>query len=66
MHSSDTEYIKWNLSYDAVPALAGNEMLINEYKDGRSDYDYGTDDKKKYTGFRRFNISYNIAQKYLK
>lgn len=64
--SSDVSYIKWSLSYDAVPALAGNEMLINEYKDGRSDYDYGTDDKKKYTGFRRFNISYNLAQKYLK
>ncbi|MCR4997100.1 MAG: DUF4173 domain-containing protein [Butyrivibrio sp.] len=64
--SSDVSYIKWSLSYDAVPALAGNEMLINEYKDGRSDYDYRTDDKKKYTGFRRFNISYNLAQKYLK
>jgi len=63
--SSDVSYIKWSLSYDAVPALAGNEMLINEYKDGRSDYDYRTDDKKKYTGFRRFNISYNLAQKYL-
>ena len=66
VQSSDTEYIKWNLSYDAVPALAGNEMLINEYKDGRSDYDYRTYDKKKYTGFRRFNFSYHIAQNYLK
>ena len=64
--SSDVSYIKWSLSYDAVPALAGNEMLINEYKDARSDYDYRMNDKKKYTGFRRFNISYNIAQKYLK
>ena len=64
--SSDVSYIKWSLSYDAVPALAGNEMLINEYKDARSDYDYGMNDKKKYTGFRRFNISYNLAQKYLK
>ena len=61
--SSDVSYIKWSLSYDAVPALAGNELLINEYKDGRSDF--RTDDEKKYTGFRRFNVSYNLAQKYL-
>ena len=61
--SSDVSYIKWSLSYDAVPALAGNELLINEYKDGR--YDFRTDDEKKYTGFRRFNVSYNLAQKYL-
>ena len=24
-----------------------------------------SDDEKKYTGFRRFNVSYNLAQKYL-
>ena len=64
VQSPDASYIKWFLSYDAVPALEGNEVLIYDYKDGRKDYKF--DDEKKYTGLRRFNFSYHIAQKYLK
>lgn len=63
VQSPDASYIKWFLSYDAVPALKGNEVLIYDYKDGRKDYKF--DDEKKYTGLRRFNFSYHIAQKYL-
>ena len=59
-YSSVTHYIENSLSYDAVPAIADNKQLVEGFIYGhRYDYDNDVD---KYTGFRRFNFSFNKAQ----
>ena len=58
-----SDYIIEDLSYDAVPAIAGNQDLLDAFKEDhiRFSYDYDPD---QYTGFRRFNFSYYTAQQY--
>ncbi|WP_158588944.1 DUF4153 domain-containing protein [Butyrivibrio sp. XB500-5] len=63
-YKSVKDYITNNLSYDAVPAIAGNEELVDAYERAHSDRHYMDEDK--YTGFRKFNVSYYIAHQTLK
>ena len=61
-YTSVSDYIISELSFDVVPAIAQDKELLNDYKD-YNDKEYIT---KDFTGFRRFNLSYYMAQKYLK
>lgn len=66
-YDSVKSYICYNLSYDAVPAIVDNEELLTAFKTAH----YSRDseiyiDSKKFSGFRRFNISYYMAKQYLK
>ncbi|RKM56269.1 DUF4173 domain-containing protein [Butyrivibrio sp. X503] len=57
-------YITNNLSYDAIPAYVDNEELLNEFE-GRYMWINNTVDEERYTGFRKFNFSYNYAKNYV-
>ena len=62
-YDSVADYITEELSYDVVPAIAGNQELLDAFKENNR-FSYAND-PDKYTGFRRFNFSYYTAQKYI-
>ncbi|WP_158589556.1 DUF4153 domain-containing protein [Butyrivibrio sp. CB08] len=63
-YTSVADYITEELSYDAVPAYAGNQEMLADFQEYNK-YNHD-DDLDMYTGFRRFNFSFNKAHKYLK
>jgi hypothetical protein len=61
-YTSVADYIEDDLSFDAVPAIVQDKEVLAQFKQYHN-RDYLIEEFK---GFRRFNISYYIAQKYLK
>lgn len=61
-YSSVAYYIEDELSFDAVPAIVQDKEVLELFR-RYHDHEYITEE---FEGFRRFNVSYYIAQKYLK
>ena len=61
-YTSVADYIEDELSFDAVPAIVQDKEVLELFR-RYHDHEYITEE---FEGFRRFNVSYYIAQKYLK
>ena len=59
-YNSVVNYIE-DLSFDVVPAIVHDEEALGEFKYHHSRYS----SSKEFTGFRRFNLSYDIASEAL-